>query len=120
MVGRDLGTMDAGAQGRSPLRRGGADDGYAIFGSLTSIRALQEQGLPHSRCVVLIEACEESGSYDLPFYVDHRQSHRHCPPWSSAWIRAAQLRPAVVHDSLRGLAGGNLRVNVLTEGVHSV
>ena len=51
--------------------RGGADDGYAIFGSLTAIRALQAQGKPHSRCVVMIEACEESGSYDLPYYVDH-------------------------------------------------
>src|SRR5690606_31548878 len=51
--------------------RGGADDGYAIYGSLTAIMALQEQGLPHARCVVLIEACEESGSYDLPAYVDH-------------------------------------------------
>jgi acetylornithine deacetylase/succinyl-diaminopimelate desuccinylase-like protein len=51
--------------------RGGADDGYAIFGSLTAIQALQQQGIPHARCVVLIEACEESGSYDLPAYVDH-------------------------------------------------
>ena len=50
--------------------RGGADDGYALFGSLTAIRALQEQGIPHARCVVLIEACEESGSYDLPYYID--------------------------------------------------
>jgi acetylornithine deacetylase/succinyl-diaminopimelate desuccinylase-like protein len=50
--------------------RGGADDGYAVFSSLTAIRLLQEQKIPHARCVVLIEACEESGSYDLPFYVD--------------------------------------------------
>jgi acetylornithine deacetylase/succinyl-diaminopimelate desuccinylase-like protein len=50
--------------------RGGADDGYAVFSSLTAIRLLQEQGIPHARCVVLIEACEESGSYDLPCYVD--------------------------------------------------
>lgn len=33
--------------------RGGADDGYAVFGSLTAIRALQEQGIPHARCVVI-------------------------------------------------------------------
>ena len=51
--------------------RGGADDGYAAFASLTAIRALQEQGIPHARCVVLIEACEESGSYDLPHYIEH-------------------------------------------------
>lgn len=50
---------------------GGADDGYAIYGSLTAIMALQAQRAAHARCVVLIEACEESGSYDLPYYVDH-------------------------------------------------
>jgi len=50
--------------------RGGADDGYAAFASLTSIETLEAQKVPHARCVVLIEACEESGSYDLPFYVD--------------------------------------------------
>ena len=41
------------------------------IGSLAAVLALQEQGLPHARCVILIEACEESGSYDLPAYVDH-------------------------------------------------
>ncbi|MFM7119056.1 MAG: M20/M25/M40 family metallo-hydrolase, partial [Gammaproteobacteria bacterium] len=51
--------------------RGGADDGYALFGSLTAIAALQAAGVPHARCVLLIEGCEESGSYDLPHYVDH-------------------------------------------------
>src|ERR1700726_501477 len=50
--------------------RGAADDGYAAFAACTAIQALQEQGVPHARCVVLIEACEESGSYDLPFYMD--------------------------------------------------
>ncbi|MBU6474273.1 MAG: M20/M25/M40 family metallo-hydrolase, partial [Alphaproteobacteria bacterium] len=51
--------------------RGGADDGYAMFGALSAILALREQGVAHARCVLLIEACEESGSIDLPFYVDH-------------------------------------------------
>lgn len=100
--------------------RGGADDGYAIFGSLTAIRALQAQGKPHSRCVVMIEACEESGSYDLPFYVDHL-AHRigkpslvvcldsGCGNYDQLWCTT----------SLRGLAGGNLTVSVLEEGVHS-
>ena len=46
--------------------RGGADDGYALFGSLTAIAALQAEGIPHGRCVVMIEGCEESGSFDLP------------------------------------------------------
>jgi acetylornithine deacetylase/succinyl-diaminopimelate desuccinylase-like protein len=42
--------------------RGGADDGYAIFAAITSLKALQDQGLPHARIVIIIEACEESGS----------------------------------------------------------
>ncbi len=100
--------------------RGGADDGYAIFGSLTAIRALQAQGKPHSRCVVMIEACEESGSYDLPYYVDHLAEKigkpslvvcldSGCGNYDQLWCTT----------SLRGLAGGNLKVSVLEEGVHS-
>ena len=50
--------------------RGGADDGYSLFSALTSIAALQEQKLPIPRCLVLIEGCEESGSFDLPYYID--------------------------------------------------
>lgn len=100
--------------------RGGADDGYAIYGSLTAILALHEQGLPHARCVVLIEACEESGSYDLPAYVDHLADRigkpslvvcldSGCGNYDQLWCTT----------SLRGLAGGNLSVQVLDEGVHS-
>src|SRR5262249_50057356 len=51
--------------------RGGADDGYAMFGALAALGALRAQGVAHARAVVLIEACEESGSYDLPPYIDH-------------------------------------------------
>ena len=51
--------------------RGGADDGYAIFASLTALNVLREQDIPHPRCTILIECCEESGSFDLPPYVDH-------------------------------------------------
>src|SRR5437762_897082 len=45
--------------------RGAADDGYAVFSSLTAIAALKEQKVRLPRCLVLIEACEESGSGDL-------------------------------------------------------
>ena len=100
--------------------RGGADDGYAIYGSLAAILALQEQKLPHARCVVLIEACEESGSYDLPAYVDHLADRigqpslvvcldSGCGNYDQLWCTT----------SLRGLAGGNFTVKVLEEGVHS-
>ncbi|HAI59365.1 MAG TPA: peptidase M20, partial [Xanthomonadaceae bacterium] len=65
----DLGPWVPVIKGDKLYGRGGADDGYALFGSLAAIQALQDQGKPHCRAVILIEACEESGSYDLPFYV---------------------------------------------------
>ncbi|HSR65093.1 MAG TPA: M20/M25/M40 family metallo-hydrolase, partial [Xanthomonadaceae bacterium] len=97
-----------------------ADDGYAIFGSLAAIQALHEQQAPHARCVILIEACEESGSYDLPAYVDHLADRigkpslvvcldSGCGNYEQLWCTT----------SLRGLAGGNFTVKVLEEGVHS-
>jgi acetylornithine deacetylase/succinyl-diaminopimelate desuccinylase-like protein len=100
--------------------RGGADDGYAAFASLTAIRALHEQRLPRARCVVLIEACEESGSYDLPFYIEALADRigkpslivcldSGCGNYDQLWSTT----------SLRGMAAGVLRVNVLSQGVHS-
>jgi len=100
--------------------RGGADDGYAMFGALTAISALHEQDVPHARCVVLIEACEESGSFDLPFYVDHLSARigspslvvcldSGCGNYDQLWLTT----------SLRGMYAGNLTVRVLDEGVHS-
>ncbi len=116
----DLGPWKPVIKGDRLYGRGGADDGYAIFGSLAAILALQEQQLPHARCVILIEACEESGSYDLPAYVDHLADRigkpslvvcldSGCANYDQLWCTT----------SLRGLAGGNLTVKVLSEGVHS-
>jgi acetylornithine deacetylase/succinyl-diaminopimelate desuccinylase-like protein len=100
--------------------RGGADDGYAVFGSLTAIRALQEQGIPHAHCVVLIEGCEESGSFDLPYYIEKLEDRigspdlvvcldAECGNYEQLWCTT----------SLRGNLTGTLRADVLTEGVHS-
>jgi acetylornithine deacetylase/succinyl-diaminopimelate desuccinylase-like protein len=100
--------------------RGGADDGYAVFSSLTAIRLLQEQRIPHARCVVLIGACEESGSYDLPYYVEKLASRigsptlvvcldAECGNYEQLWCTT----------SLRGNLVGDLVVEGLTEGVHS-
>ena len=116
----DLGPWKPVIKGDKLYGRGGADDGYALFGSLAAIMALQQQGRPHSRCVILIEACEESGSYDLPYYVDHLAARigkpslvvcldSGCGNYEQLWCTT----------SLRGLAGGNLSVTVLEEGVHS-
>ena len=100
--------------------RGGADDGYAAFASLTAIKALQEQGLAHARCVVIIEACEESGSYDLPFYIEHLRSRIGIPSLVICLDSGAgNYEQLWLTVSLRGMAAGTLRAEVLTEGVHS-
>jgi acetylornithine deacetylase/succinyl-diaminopimelate desuccinylase-like protein len=100
--------------------RGAADDGYSAFAALTSIEAVQREGRAHARCVVMIEACEESGSYDLPAYVEHLSDRigevslvvcldSGCGDYDRLWSTT----------SLRGLVTGNLNVSVLREGVHS-
>jgi acetylornithine deacetylase/succinyl-diaminopimelate desuccinylase-like protein len=100
--------------------RGGADDGYAAFASLTAIRALQEQGVPHGRCVVVIEACEESGSPDLPFYIDHLADRIGTPSLvvclDSGCGNYDQLWSTT---SLRGMIAGTLKVELIREGIHS-
>ncbi len=100
--------------------RGGADDGYAVFASISAIRALQEEKRPHARIVVLIECCEESGSYDLPFYLEALASKIGTPHLvvglDSGCGNYEQLWGTT---SLRGLVNGVLTVEVLTEGVHS-
>src|SRR6185436_69782 len=121
MVGwaEDAGPWIPVRRGNRLFGRGAGDDGYAAFSALTAIETLQAQGVPHSRCVVLIEASEESGSPDLPAYVEQL---------------AERIRPGLVicldsgcgdYDhlwattSLRGVTSGTLTVEVLSEGVHS-
>ena len=100
--------------------RGAADDGYAMFAGLSALAALQDQGISHARCVMLIEACEESGSPDLPHIIEHLGDRignptlvialdSGCGNYDQLWCTT----------SLRGLAGGALRVAILGEGVHS-
>src|SRR5579862_9286404 len=100
--------------------RGAADDGYAVFSSLTAIAALKAQKIPLARCVVLIEASEESGSVDLPAHLEALGKDlgdpslvicldAECCNYDQLWCTT----------SLRGALVGTLRVRVLTEGVHS-
>ncbi len=100
--------------------RGGADDGYAVFGSLLALLALAEQKIPFARCIILIEAGEESGSPDLPAYIDALADRigepslvvcldAECSNYDQFWCTT----------SLRGNLIGTLRVEVLREGVHS-
>ena len=100
--------------------RGGADDGYAAFASLTAIAALQEQDIPHARLVIIIEACEESGSFDLPPYLDALQDRIGSPELVICLDSGAGNYDQLwLTTSLRGLVGGELHVAILEEGVHS-
>jgi acetylornithine deacetylase/succinyl-diaminopimelate desuccinylase-like protein len=100
--------------------RGGADDGYAVYASIAAVQALQAQGVPHPRIVGLIETCEESGSYDLPAYIDALR-----PRLGEVALVVCLDSGAGNYDqlwlttSLRGMASGTLKVEILTEGVHS-
>ena len=100
--------------------RGGADDGYALFASLAALLALKEQGIAHARAVIIIEACEESGSPDLPFYIDHLGGRIGTPDLVVCLDSGAgNYEQLWLTTSLRGMVIGNLTVRVLTEGVHS-
>ncbi len=100
--------------------RGGADDGYAVYGALAAIRAIQEQGIPHARCVVVIECCEESGSYDLPPWLDELQERIGKPSLVICLDSGAgNYEQLWCTNSLRGMVAGDLEVSILNEGVHS-
>ena len=100
--------------------RGGADDGYAAFASLGAIEAVHAAGGAHTRCVVLIEASEESGSPDLPAYIEELADtigtpslvvclDSGCIDYDRMWVTT----------SLRGMVMGRLTVDIVTEGLHS-
>jgi acetylornithine deacetylase/succinyl-diaminopimelate desuccinylase-like protein len=100
--------------------RGGADDGYAIYASIAAIKELQRQGVAHPRIVGLFETCEESGSGDLLPYVDALRTRlgdvalvvcldSGAGNYDQLWLTT----------SLRGMASGTLKVEILAEGVHS-
>lgn len=100
--------------------RGGADDGYSVFASLTAIQIAQEEGRPHAGCVILIEASEESGSIDLPAWLDILGDRLGAPSLVICLDSGClDYERMWVTTSLRGLADGVLRVDVLEEGVHS-
>ena len=117
---RDLGPWTPKYENGLLYGRGGADDGYAVYAAITAIEALDAQGLPRPRIVGLVESCEESGSSDLPLYLHQLKA------------RLGQVALVVCLDSgagnydqlwlttsLRGMVSGVLKVEILTEGVHS-
>lgn len=100
--------------------RGGADDGYAIFTAILSIKALQVQNLPHPRIQILIEGDEESGSQDLPYYLEQLKEKIGNPDLIICLDSGAMDYDRLwITCSLRGVLSGTLTVKVLTEGVHS-
>ena len=122
-----LGEWSDGLAPYSPTRRGDriyargvADDGYSTFAALLAIESLESQNLPHSRCVVLIEASEESGSPDLEAYLDHLSDRL-----GRVELMVCLDSGALTYDrlwvttSLRGLANVDVTVQVLTRGQHS-
>ena len=117
---KDLGPWTPKYEGGLLYGRGGADDGYAVYASIAAVQALKSQKAPHPRIVGLIETCEESGSYDLLPYVDALR-----PRLGNVALVICLDSGAGNYDqlwlttSLRGLAGGTLKVEILTEGVHS-
>jgi acetylornithine deacetylase/succinyl-diaminopimelate desuccinylase-like protein len=115
-----LGPWEPVLEGDRLYGRGGADDGYAAFASLTAIESVHAAGGSHTRCVVLIEASEESGSPDLPAYVDALADRIGTPSLviclDSGCIDYERLW---VTTSLRGLVAGTLRVDIVTVGLHS-
>ena len=122
MVGwdKDYGPWDPVIRDGKLYGRGGADDGYAMFASIAALLALKEQGIAHGRIVILIEASEESGSQDLPFYVDHLSTRIGEPDLVVCLDSGAGNYDQLwLTTSLRGNLIGNLTVKVLTEGVHS-
>lgn len=116
----DLGPWKPVREGDRLYGRGGADDGYALFASLTAVAALAEQGLDYGRCMILIEASEESGSPDLPAYMEALSPRLGTPELVICLDSGAgNYEQMWCTTSLRGLIGGQLMVETLYEGVHS-
>jgi len=100
--------------------RGSVDDGYAAFTPIAAIKALQEQGIPHARCVMMLEASEECGSPDFDDYLKHLENHLGIPDLIICIDAGGDDNKHLwCTTSLRGIVAGTLRVEILTKGVHS-
>ena len=121
---------DLWSEGLHPLRavrrdpwlygRGSVDDGYGGYLCATSIRLLQEAGAPHPRCTLIIETCEESGSFDLPPYLEELTDQLGDPDMVVVMDSGGPDYDHVwMTEALRGLVSGTLSVKVSHEGIHS-
>ena len=120
----DLGPWTPAYEDSKLSGRGGADDGYAVYASIAAIQALKSQGVAHPRIVGLVETCEESGSHDLLPYIDALRAPGNNRLGDVALVicldsGAGNYDQLWLTSSLRGMASGVLKVEILTEGVHS-
>ncbi len=115
-----LGPWTPVIEGERLYGRGGADDGYAAFCAVSALAALREAGRAHARVAILIECCEESGSFDLPAYLELLAPRIGAPDLVIALDSGCgNYEQLWATTSLRGLVNGVLSVEILTEGVHS-
>jgi len=115
-----LGPWTPVIEGERLYGRGGADDGYAVFCAVSALAALREAGRAHARVAILIECCEESGSFDLPAYLELLAPRIGAPDLVIALDSGCgNYEQLWATTSLRGLVNGVLSVEILTEGVHS-
>jgi acetylornithine deacetylase/succinyl-diaminopimelate desuccinylase-like protein len=116
----DLGPWQPKYEDGKLYGRGGADDGYAVYASIAAVQALKAQNVPHPRIVGIIETSEESGSPDMLPYVEALRARlgdvglvicldSGAGNYDQLWLTT----------SLRGMASGTLKVEILTEGIHS-
>lgn len=116
----DLGPWKAVRKGDKLYGRGGADDGYAVFASICAIEHLMKSNSKRPHIKVAIEFSEESGSPDLPVYFEEFPAKFGSPDLIICLDSGAgNYEQFWMTTSLRGLAGGTLKVQILDEGVHS-
>ncbi len=100
--------------------RGGADDGYSVFAALIAIAAVRAGGGRHGRCVILIEASEESSSVHLEQHLEQLLPRigtadvvitldSFCESYDRLWTTT----------STRGVCGGVLAIEVCADDPHS-
>jgi acetylornithine deacetylase/succinyl-diaminopimelate desuccinylase-like protein len=100
--------------------RGVADDGYAMFAALAGIQAARRSGGAVPRCVVFIEASEESGSPDLDAHLE-----KILPSLGEVGLVVCldsgglDFERLWITTSLRGNLVLTVSVKVLEHGVHS-
>jgi acetylornithine deacetylase/succinyl-diaminopimelate desuccinylase-like protein len=115
-----LGAWKPVVRGDRLYGRGGADDGFAVCAALGALEALQQAGAPYPTCCILLECCEESGSADLPYYLEEFAGAIGEPELVVALdSEAGNYDQLWITTSLRGTLIGTLKVDILTEGVHS-